>query len=260
MKEVKIILKFFLSFLVNNMLLNNFFILTGLEKKMKKFTHPYLHFRIDTTKNLQETAGFSNRPEINEVLEKCHSDLQKVARKFFPDGGRVLDVGCGPGLYLKDFDKRYLLHGSDISEGMLKLAQRELPYAKFYPGDFMKIQFEEKLHLIYCIGVLIYISRTELDDFFRKAHDLLEPGGIFFLHYPHAIHWCDLFYPDLRYIQYSPALIQQTASKKFNILEHHHGFDGRVIHKYDEHPYKSTNPLTNKTYKNSYLLIAKRAQ
>ncbi len=46
----------------------------------------------------------------------------------FPAGGRVLDVGCGPGYYLERLHTRGLqLTGVDLSEGMLLGARTRVP-------------------------------------------------------------------------------------------------------------------------------------
>lgn len=246
------------SFFFNNVFFNNIVIFLGLEKKIKKYYNPYIKFKPNRKKSLQETAGFSIRPEINEILEKIHRKLSQTTTTSFPFGGNVLDIGCGPGLYLKDFNEQYKLFATDINSEMLELAAKEVPAAKFYHGDFMKIKLDEKYHMIYSIGMLIYIGRNDIELFFEKIGELLLPGGIFFLSYPHAISRLDLYYPDLSYIQYSPAFIQKLVSGKFNLIEHHHAFDGRIIEKYDPYPYASTNPHVSRTYKNSSILILQK--
>jgi len=176
-----------------------------------------------------------------------------------PDGGKVLDIGCGPGLYLKDFDARYTLTGLDINEGMISVARKELPQATFIQKDFISAEVPDRYNLIYSIGVLIYIARMDLEPFFKKVHDHLEAGGIFYLNYPHALSRLDLWYPDLGYIQYSPKLIEKIASKYFEVKVHRHAFDERVIDKFDPKPYVSPVKDIKKTYQNSYLLVAQKA-
>lgn len=242
----------------NNILFNNVVVFLQFEKKLKKYYNPYIKFIPDRKKTLQETAGFSVRPEINEVLEQLHAKLKETSVRYFPAGGNILDIGCGPGLYLKDFDERYKLSAIDISNEMLKIAAREIPRAKYYHGDFIEIALQEKYSLIYSIGMLIYVARNDLEKYFEKIYQSLHMEGILFLSYPHAISKMDLYYPDLSYIQYSPALIEKIALERFIIIEHRHGFDGRIIGKYDTRPYKSLNPATSRTYKNSYILIARK--
>lgn len=247
------------NFCTNNILLNNLLIFFRLETKLTNLRHRYKNFKVDHTKSLQEIAGFSLRPEINNYLSKSHLDLQKTVNEFFPNGARVFDLGCGPGLYLKDFStEKYKLFGLDLVKEMVEVAQRENPSCTFYQGNFLDVPIDQKFNFIYTVGVLIYFPRTKIEDVFKKMFDLLQPGGIIYINYPHAIRWADLFYPDLTYIQYSPDLIEKIAGKNFNILSHNHAYDGRKVSAYDKTPYKSENPERKTTYMNSYLLIAQK--
>ena len=256
MRHLKRALRILLNALFNNVILNNIVIFLGMERLMKRFNNPYVAFTIPKGKSLQEIAGYSNRPEINEVLGKIHDQLRSIAKQYYPEGGKVLDVGCGPGLYLKEFNSSYATAGIDISQEMVSLARKECPYCNFFVGDFIRYEMNEKFDIIYSIGVLIYFCRSDLDKLFQKVRDLLNPGGIFYLSYPHAISYWDTLYPDLSYMQYSPSLVSSIAGRYLKIIEHCHGFDGREVKKYDKQPYKSLNPEVKRTYKNSYQLVA----
>lgn len=246
--------------ILNNAFFNYFYILLGLDKKIQSFLHPYIDFiPTEKQKKLQEIAGYSDRPEINEVLTIIHDELNIVKNNSLHKDDNVLDIGCGPGLYLKDFGTDFQLTGIDISSTMVSYAQNLLPHAEIIKGDFLKHDFgNKKFNFIYSVGVLIYINRSELNFYFKKTCGMLKKDGIFFLSYPHAISLSDLFYPDLQYIQYSPRRLEQMLKKSFNIIKHEHVFDKRKINFYDSKPYKSLNPDTDRTYKNSSLLIAQK--
>jgi SAM-dependent methyltransferase len=243
--------------LTHNFVLNNFIIWLGLEHFVNTKVNPYRSFKIDKNKNTQENSGYSDRAEINEVIEKSKRDLVAAANEF-SQGEKILDIGCGPGMYLKLFDKRFKLSGTDINEDMLKEAKINNPEAKFYHGPFLDININEKFDFIYCIGVIIYVPRSEIKDFLNKAADLLDKGGILYLNYPHAISLLDVLFSDLSYMQYSPRLIEKLLNDKFEIIRHEQAFDGRKVGLFDKTPYKSLNPKAKRTYKNSYLLIARK--
>jgi SAM-dependent methyltransferase len=248
-----------LRFLFNNVLFNNLMILLGLENKIKRHYNIYVDFKPDPNKSLQEIAGFSNRPEINEVLSKIHQVLIQTRDKYLPNQAHVLDIGCGPGLYLKNFPEPYFkIFAIDINKNMLEIAKRENPTLEFFHGDFISTEINEKFNLIYSIGMLCYIARNDIEKFFVKVHQLLEEKGIVFISYPHAISKWDLFYPDLSYIQYSPGLIESIVQPYFNILQHEHILDGRKIQDFDKNPYPNLNQNVNRTYRNSYLLVAQK--
>jgi SAM-dependent methyltransferase len=244
---------------VNNFISNFFIRMFGLEKIIYHKANPYLLFKPAQAKSTQENAGYSIRPEINEVLEKSKSDLEQAVNELSIKESKILDIGCGPGMYLQLFkDSSFELYATDINRSMLEEAQKIVPRANFIPGDFMELPLNLKFNFIYCIGVLIYIPKQSIEDFFQKVADKLEPNGILYLNYPHATSWLDTVYNDLTYIQYSPKAIEKFIQPYFTIIKHEHAFDGRKIGSYDNKPYKSLNPNTDRTYKNSYLLIAQK--
>jgi ubiquinone/menaquinone biosynthesis C-methylase UbiE len=101
--------------------------------------------------------------------------------------GRVLDIGCGSGVYLEE-----LLHmgfdgcGMDISDEMLSVtrtrlagavAERRLHLAQ---GDVEHIPFESNaFDLVICIGVFGYLLSDEAA--IREILRVLKPGGFFLL-------------------------------------------------------------------------------
>ncbi len=259
MSFIKKCLKKSIGLLSNNIVLNNIIILLRLDDKIHKSKNPYLSFKPLQSKSTQENAGYSNRPEINEVITKSKQDLLNAVLKYCNANDRILDIGCGPGMYLELFKERdFSLLATDINEEMLVYAKKNVPLATTFHGNFLKISIPEKVNFVYCIGVLIYIGRNDIVAFFKKIYGNLTPNGILYLNYPHAISLGDVLYNDLTYIQYSPKVIEKLIAPYFEIVVHHHAFDGRKVAWFDKKPYKSLNPDTDRTYKNSYLLIAKK--
>jgi SAM-dependent methyltransferase len=259
MSYLKYILKYILHKFAFNIFTNNIYVALKLDRILVRRLNPYLTFKPKQGGTLQEIAGFSLRKEIDEVLDKSHADLKNLIKSNLKSGSKVLDIGCGPGLYLKDFPSDHILFGQDISSEMIHIASKELPNASFIKGNIMDVELPTDFNLIYSIGVLIYIPPSELEALISKIYNSLKPGGLFYLNYPHAISFKDLFYPDLTYVQYSPRKIEKIVSRFFKIQYHKHAFDERIVDLYDKNPYKSLNPNTNRTYKNSYLLIARKS-
>lgn len=245
--------------LINNFIMNALFRIAGIDRWIYGSKNPYLSFRPSETKSVQENAGYSDRPEINEVLRKSKRDLLDTVESFCHEGDKLLDVGCGPGFYLDLFsNSKWITHATDINPDMLANARNHTSVSETFCGSYIHIHIPFKYKLIYCIGVLVYIPPYDLKAFFGKLYDNLEDGGVLYLNYPHALSWLDVVYNDMTYVQYSPNVIEQELKDKFDIVKHEHAFDGRTIGSYDEAPYQSLNPNTNRTYKNSYLLIAKK--
>lgn len=240
--------------LTNNIFINKFLIATGMDAKKELSVGQWKAFKYDDSKSIQQNAGFSHSVEVEEALKKVKDKLVQYLANEVPVNGNVLDFGCGPGIYMKMLAKNYTLSGVDISEGMLQAASKLLPENKFYLGNFLSIEFEEKYHAIYSISVLEYIPVSRIDAFFKKCADIMEPNGLLFIQYPHALKKLDLLYPDRNYINYSPAFISKIASRYFNIIENKQSYDERDTCEYDTNPYLTDS----KTFKNGYLLIAKK--
>ncbi len=240
--------------LTNNILVNNILIALKIDSRWLSKLGMYKRVRIDRTKSAQEMAGFSTQQQVQEAIDKTHADLMTTASNYLQPGDAVLDIGCGAGAYLKHFTEKYKAFGIDLNTDMIEAGKVNLPDAVFIYDDFIKHSFNQQFRLIYSISVLEFIPPSQLDSFFKKAFELLVPGGVFFLHYPHALNYSALFYPDIYYIEYSPAEIEKQAKKYFQILNHHHAFDGRKVVAFDKQVYGNGN----RTFKNGYLLIAQK--
>jgi SAM-dependent methyltransferase len=240
--------------LTNNIVINQLLIWLGLDTLVLSRLGMYHRIRLDEKLSPQEMAGFSKRKKVQEAINKTHFDLQEVVNRYLQSGDRILDIGCGPGTYLKDFDGKYQLTGIDINQQMIDTAHRNVKDAHLIRGDFMNFDFEQKYKLIYSVSVLEFIPPSQLRAFFRKVHHLLEPDGILFLHYPHALKYIDTLYPDLYYIEYSPRKVERELKNNFKVVKHQHGFDGRKIDLFDTKPYEPGI----RTFKNGYLLVAMR--
>jgi 2-polyprenyl-3-methyl-5-hydroxy-6-metoxy-1,4-benzoquinol methylase len=247
-------MKRFILFLKNNVLINQLLILFKIDAKRELAAKQWKVFHYDSQKSEQQNAGFSHTTEVEEALEKVKKKLVNTLQANLSSKDKVLDIGCGPGIYMQLLTPSFTLHGIDISENMLKEAATKLPSAKLYLGNFLNIKFEGTFQAIYAISVLEYVPVSELKKFFEKCTNLLSPNGILILQYPHALRVLDLWYPDRNYICYSPQKISDTASQWLDIVEHNQSYDGRPICRYDKRPYSTSG----KTFKNGYLLIARK--
>lgn len=100
-------------------------------------------------------------------------------------GRRILDLGCGPGLYAGCFHSEGLaVTGIDLSRRSVEYAQKcarnEGRTDSFYCRNYLEIEFEREfdaVSLIYCdLGVLSPADRMVL---LRKIKAALKPGGFF---------------------------------------------------------------------------------
>lgn len=110
----------------------------------------------------------------NELLEMPATlDLMRDVK-----GKRVLDFGCGTGIYTKLLTKKGAkVKGFDISSGMLEIAKRENPNLDLRLGLGNKIPFEEKFDIVLASLVVHYFE--DWNKMFKEVYRVLKKGGYF---------------------------------------------------------------------------------
>ncbi len=93
-------------------------------------------------------------------------------------GRKVLDFGCGTGIYTKILKKKGAkIKGFDISSGMLKIAKEWVPEVEFKKSSGYNIPFKEKFDVVVASLVLDYAK--DWNKVFKQVKKLLKKGGIF---------------------------------------------------------------------------------
>jgi SAM-dependent methyltransferase len=97
-----------------------------------------------------------------------------------PKAGRVLDIGCGPGVYTSELlDRQWKIWGTDLSPRMLVVAKesvRNRPGAEFAVGQTTGLPFADaSFDAIICIGVMAYVEDD--DKTVAEIARVLKPGG-----------------------------------------------------------------------------------
>jgi len=238
----------------NNRFVNNLLIATGYDAKLQLAAKQWKLFNYNTSKTIQENAGFSHTKEVEDALTIIKNKLINTLKTYITAGDNILDFGCGPGIYMSLLNKTYTVAGIDVSEAMITSAKKQLPGNTFFCSNFLNTEFSNHYNALYSISVLEYVPVSKIDEFFQKCASILNKGGIIFIQYPHAVCKADLYYPDRNYINYSPALISRVASTYFDIIENNQSYDNRETCDYDRTPY----PTASKVFTNGYLLIAKK--
>lgn len=118
-------------------------------------------------------------------------------------GGRVLDVGCGPGVIVQEvLDLGCDLWGVDGSPRMIAKCREAFgrsPRAHFSVGNAMALPFADgTFDLVMCMGVIDRLAQPELA--IRELARVLRPNGTFFMSFPnllspYALWRSHVFYP-----------------------------------------------------------------
>lgn len=133
----------------------------------------------------------SRRPEtIEKYVDWITAQLQLT------ENHRLLDLGCGPGLYTQRFAQRGVqVTGIDYSHRSIDYAREQaaahnLPIDYIYQ-DYTTIEYQNTFHvamMIYCdFGVFSDEDRTLM---LQNIHTALKPGGMFLFDV-----WTDKFAP-----------------------------------------------------------------
>ncbi|MFG3034239.1 class I SAM-dependent DNA methyltransferase [Streptomyces sp. NPDC048253] len=94
-------------------------------------------------------------------------------------GGRVADLGCGPGRVTGFLGARGLdVCGLDLSESMLAVARRENPAIRFERGSMLELDFADgSLAGVVSFYSSIHTPVENLPALFAEFHRGLAPGG-----------------------------------------------------------------------------------
>jgi len=104
-------------------------------------------------------------------------------RKIFT--GRVVDLGCGCGLWARELTQAgYDVLGIDQSGPMIEIAQKKAPKARFKKESFLNIKLpscDAVTSLGECFNYLFdkKDSKKELALLFSRVYNALRPGGLF---------------------------------------------------------------------------------
>ena len=138
-----------------------------------------------TDEEFTERMASSHRERFGEPF---WSFFTKEAEPFLPEVFTAVDLGCGPGLFLRDLATRYpqaMLYGFDVTPSMIAHAQ-SLRWPIQPPTLALHDVTSQPLPLVDgCVHLLSMMSVLHLFDdplsVLAEIRRVLAPGGVFFL-------------------------------------------------------------------------------
>lgn len=95
-----------------------------------------------------------------------------------PEGGRLLDIAFGSGRLLKMLRQTRTFdgYGTDISEGMVQAARRNIPDMTFCAAPCDKLPFDDSFFNVVTVCTAFH-HFPDVKAFAREVHRVLAPGG-----------------------------------------------------------------------------------
>lgn len=113
---------------------------------------------------------------VNANLDYLYEDFLE----FIPDGGKILDLGCGTGRDSKNFIiKGYDVTSVDASPSLAALAKKELD-VNVICKNFVDLNFDCQFHGVWACASLLHCSRAQLPEIIERVVKSLVPGGVFY--------------------------------------------------------------------------------
>lgn len=157
----------------------------------------------------RSTEKFWDDEHISKMMLLAHLDFQTDAAsrnikvinqsvdwltKIIPSGSKLLDLGCGPGLYTKLLaENGYDVTGIDISGRSITYAKEHDKLTKYINMNYLEldsINEYDAIIMIYCdYAAMIKEERAVL---LKQIYQALKPGGVFIFDVFTPVHYAQL--------------------------------------------------------------------
>ena len=123
---------------------------------------------------------------FNSTLNVDMTNTYKEFLKLVPEGGKILDLGCGSGRDSMNFMK--LGYEVIAVDGAKKLAKRAsvLLRKEVIASTFEELELKEKFHGIWACASLLHIKREDLKTVLNNLYNNLEDNGVFYMSFKYG--------------------------------------------------------------------------
>ena len=123
---------------------------------------------------------------FNSTLNVDMTNTYKEFLKLVPEGGKILDLGCGSGRDSMNFMKLgYEVTAVDGSKELAKKASALLG-KEVIASTFEELELKEKFHGIWACASLLHIKRKDLKIVLNNLYNNLEDNGVFYMSFKYG--------------------------------------------------------------------------
>ncbi len=134
-------------------------------------------------------------PTIEAASRRMETIEQSVQwmSTIIPSGAKILDLGCGPGLYTKRLSEMgYDVTGVDLSKRSIQYAKETDQKTKYICQDYLTLEDTvpyDAITLIYCDYAAL--TKEERESLLSKVYRILKPNGLFIFDVFSDAHYLD---------------------------------------------------------------------
>jgi SAM-dependent methyltransferase len=97
---------------------------------------------------------------------------------LLPDGARVLDLGCGPGLAARWLERRFDVVGVDLSKRQIAAARLAAPRSTFVVGDMTRLELSAgSFDAAVALYSLTHLALADIEPTLIRVANWLRPHG-----------------------------------------------------------------------------------
>ena len=170
-------------------------------------------------KTYEEIVGKRIRYDILYKYETA----ARLIRKYKKDKLKILDIGCGQGIFAFFADKKWTIYGFDTDKDRIRRAKNiKLKNVSFFLADAEKFDFNKKIDVVIALDIIEHLKHPERC--FKRIYKNLKDDGIFIVSNPNKYSIWELFLnkwirlEDHHYL--SPKEFSEISKKSgFNLIE-----------------------------------------
>ena len=141
---------------------------------------PFLHDHYQEYLSIDNQEVVAWGEEMQPVINNTADSLDDL----FPEKGRVLDIGCGYGFFLKEMQQRgWQIEGVELSKPAAAIARQQTG-ALIHSTGVEEMKIDKQFDVITMFYVIEHVADPVT--ILQSVRQLLAPGGILVLRYPNT--------------------------------------------------------------------------